>query len=251
MHHPAYHLLFETLAYIIGMRYYFAERLRDPQSPLVDVDHALWVLVGLIFGAALGSKLLAFLENPPTANPEIPLLLTVLTGKSVVGGLLGGWLGVELTKRLRGIRVSTGDAMAMPILLGIAIGRIGCFMAGLDDGTHGNPTTAWTAYDFGDGIRRHPTQLYDIAYALVWMAWLQWRRPALAQTRGDLFKAALLGYLTWRLGVEFLKPSVVLWAGLSPIQWACLLGMACCARHLPRLMTRLLSSRETQSKSES
>ncbi len=242
MHHPAYHLVFETLAYIIGMRYYFIERLRDQHSPLADLDHALWILVGLIFGAAFGSKLLAFLENPTPllAAPQLPMLLTVLTGKSVVGGLLGGWLGVEMTKRIRGITVSTGDAMAMPILLGIAIGRIGCFMAGLSDGTHGNPTSAWFGYDFGDGIRRHPTQLYDIAYVLVWMAFLQFRRPALAATRGDLFKAALLGYLTWRLGIEFFKPNAIWYGPLTAIQWACVLGIACCAAHIPRLWMRLM-----------
>jgi prolipoprotein diacylglyceryltransferase len=69
-------------------------------------------------------------------------------------------------KRYIGLHQSTGDLYAVPLALGIAIGRIGCFLTGLSDNTYGTPTTLPWAINFGDGIPRHPTQLYEIAFLL-------------------------------------------------------------------------------------
>jgi hypothetical protein len=70
-------------------------------------------------------------------------------------------------KRYIGLRQSTGDLYAIPLALGIAIGRIGCFLTGLSDNTYGTPTNLPWAINFGDGIPRHPTQLYEIAFLLL------------------------------------------------------------------------------------
>ena len=86
----------------------------------------------------------------------------LLGGKTIVGGLVGGLIAVESVKRLRGIRVATGDLLALPLVLGIAIGRIGCFLSGLEDQSYGIATGLPWGVDFGDGIARHPTQLYEI-----------------------------------------------------------------------------------------
>jgi prolipoprotein diacylglyceryltransferase len=83
-----------------------------------------------------------------------------------VGGLVFGLISVELTKRYIGLRDSTGDLYAIPLALGIAIGRIGCFLTGLSDNTYGTPTNLPWAINFGDGIPRHPTQLYEILFLL-------------------------------------------------------------------------------------
>jgi phosphatidylglycerol:prolipoprotein diacylglycerol transferase len=73
---------------------------------------------------------------------------------------------VEIVKRSIGLRTSTGDLYAIPLAIGIAIGRIGCFLTGLSDNTYGNPTSLPWAINFGDGIPRHPTQLYEIVFLL-------------------------------------------------------------------------------------
>ena len=205
-HSLVWHFVFEALAYFVGFRLYLREKKRLPNSVLADEDHAIWVLVGAALGAALGSKVLFWLELPKVAFANFPDLRALMAGKSVVGGFLGGLIGVELVKKMRGIRRSTGDAMAIPMLLGLAIGRIGCFIAGLPDNTHGNPTTGLLGYDFGDGVPRHPTQLYEIIFCLIWAAWLDRRRAALSAREGDLFKSALAGYLVWRFFIEFIKP---------------------------------------------
>jgi phosphatidylglycerol---prolipoprotein diacylglyceryl transferase len=243
-HDPRWHLVFEMLSYFLGFQLYLREKRRlnaDPAKPgaLSDQDHAIWVLVGAVLGAALGSKLLYWFELPQIAFANFPDLRALMAGKSVVGGFLGGLIGVECVKKIRGIARSTGDAMAIAILLGLAIGRIGCFAAGLSDNTYGNPTNFIFGYDFGDGLRRHPTQLYEIVFAVIWAGFLIARRPRLARTEGDLFKAALAGYLCWRLGVEWIKPMTHNYFGLSGIQWACLAGLGYYAPHVPRLFRAL------------
>lgn len=182
------------------------------------------VLVGLLMGAALGNKLVFLLERPDVALAAWQGGAIVLPGQSIVGGLLGGLIGVELAKKLTGQTRSTGDAMVLPIALGLAIGRIGCFLAGLHDDTYGLPTALPWGVDFGDGIPRHPTQLYEIAVVLPLGLALHRARFA---TPGLAFKLFLSSYLLWRLLVECLKPVPVAWPlGLSGIQWTCLVALA-------------------------
>jgi len=38
------------------------------------------------------------------------------------------------------------------LAIGVAIGRIGCYLAGLDDFTYGTPTALPWGHDFGDGV---------------------------------------------------------------------------------------------------
>lgn len=58
-----------------------------------------------------------------------------------------------MSSRWLGIRTSTGDLLALPLAVGITIGRIGCFLTGLSDGTFGRPSSLPWAVDFSDGIR--------------------------------------------------------------------------------------------------
>ena len=180
------------------------------------------VLVGLLLGAALGNKAVFLIERP-----DVALALwqgqALWPGQSIVGGLLGGLIGVEIAKSLTGQTRSTGDAMVWPIAVGLALGRVGCFLAGLQDDTYGLPTSAPWGVDFGDGIPRHPTQLYEIAVVLPLGYVLHRARFA---TPGLAFKLFLSGYLLWRFFIEFLKPVPVAWPlGLSGIQWTCLAAL--------------------------
>ncbi|HIW31298.1 MAG TPA: prolipoprotein diacylglyceryl transferase, partial [Candidatus Paenibacillus intestinavium] len=158
-------------------------------------------------------------------------------GKTIVGGLLGGLIGVELMKKRIGITRSTGDDMTLPLIMGIAIGRIGCFLTGLDDHTYGTPTTWITAIDFGDGIPRHPTQLYEILFLLLLATLLlsykhQLRkRQSLATTspktlpNGAIFQLFMTSYLTFRFAIDFIKPTPHPYFGLNNMQIACLVAL--------------------------
>jgi phosphatidylglycerol---prolipoprotein diacylglyceryl transferase len=124
------------------------------------------VIASAVAGAALGSKLLFWLEDPQLTWHNLHNPAYLIGGKTIVGALAFGLLSVELVKRYIGLRTSTGDLYAIPLALGIAVGRIGCFLTGLSDNTYGTPTNLPWAIDFGDGIPRHPTQLYEIAFLL-------------------------------------------------------------------------------------
>ena len=182
------------------------------------------VLVGLLLGAAFGNKLVFLIERPDVALTIWQTHALIWPGQSIVGGLLGGLIGVEIAKKLTGQTRSTGDAMVLPIAVGLAIGRIGCFLAGLHDDTYGLPTALPWGVDFGDGVPRHPTQLYEIAVVLALGTALHRARFAMP---GLAFKLFLSSYLFWRFCVEFLKPVPVAWPlGLSGIQWTCLIALA-------------------------
>lgn len=233
--HP--HFVLESLGYFAGARLFFYLRRRDPSpTPPLALETQLWVLVGCVFGAWLGSKLLAWAESPAlywSLRHDLPALWG---GKTIVGGLLGGWAGVELAKHRLGLRQSTGDLFVYPLALGTAIGRLGCFFSGLDDRTYGLPSTLPWAVDFGDGLPRHPTQLYESAYVLLLALGLWWvtRRRRLAA--GLRFQLYFAGYFGFRFTVEFFKPREFILPALSMIQLSCLCGIFLTGYNLRRLL---------------
>ena len=105
------------------------------------------------------------------------------------------------------------------------IGRTGCFVAGLYDGTYGVHTTLPWGVDFGDGSR-HPTQLYEWLAALIALITLpKWQRY-FAHEQGLSFRVLMFGYLLWRLIIDSIKPVPAgWWLGMSGIQWVCLFAL--------------------------
>jgi prolipoprotein diacylglyceryltransferase len=218
--HPELHPLFETLGYVGGYALYRRERRR--QGDALTEDKRWVVIAAAAIGALIGSRALGLLEQAPRMGLHWADVLRP-GGKTIVGGLLGGWIAVEVAKRFSGIRSRTGDLFAVPLCVGIAIGRIGCFLAGLADDTYGKATTMPWGVDFGDGVRRHPTQLYELLF-LVALGWLLWRWNAKPHVNGRIFRAFMAAYLTWRLAIDFLKPQPLV-HGMNWIQWACLAGL--------------------------
>ncbi|HTM24881.1 MAG TPA: prolipoprotein diacylglyceryl transferase family protein [Vicinamibacterales bacterium] len=213
--HP--HVVFDVLAYSIGFRLFLWERRRLGDT--IDTGARWSVVAAAVFGAAIGSKLFFWLEDPAETLAHWNDLRFLLGGKTIVGGLIGGLAGVELEKRWTGLTRRTGDLFAMPIAAGIAIGRIGCFLSGLPDRTFGTPSALPWAVDFGDGIPRHPTQLYESAVMAV-VAVLLGRLTRHPHREGDVFKLFMVSYFALRLGVDALKPEVRIFLGLSSLQWA-------------------------------
>lgn len=221
--HP--HLVLELIAYTGGFQLYRMTRSKWPRASM-SFEQTLWIIVGAVFGALVGSKLLAWIESFPDYWAHRFDPQTWIGGKTIVGGLLGGWAGVEIAKKLVRVRHSTGDAFVFPLIFGMAVGRIGCFLTGLDDHTYGVATSLPWGVDFGDGIRRHPTQLYDIVFLLLlavclWACRKRWRN-------GVVFLVFVGAYCGWRFLVEFLKPPWKPYLGLSAIQLACLAGIVAC-----------------------
>lgn len=228
------HTVFESLAYFLGFQLFRFRRRR--QGDFLPWMERLVLLAAMIAGGAIGSKLLAWLEDPFRSWAHRTDIVYLMSGKTVIGGLLGGLLAVEWMKKALGLTRRTGDLYAVPLAAGIAIGRIGCFLEGLADGTYGLPTNLPWGVDFGDGIPRHPTQLYEIAFLLGLIVVLL-RREREPHREGDLFRLFLVAYMGFRLIVEFWKPGVPL-LGLTSLQWACLALIWSYRRDLPYLLGR-------------
>jgi phosphatidylglycerol---prolipoprotein diacylglyceryl transferase len=238
--HP--HLLFEALAYFCAFQLYRLMRRRYGDS--VSSSNRWSVVAAAAVGAALGSKLLFFLEDPKLTLAHIHDAAFLMGGKTIIGALIGGLFAVELTKKLCEIQQRTGDLFAVPLCLGIAIGRLGCFSAGLDDNTYGIPTSLAWGVDFGDGIRRHPVQLYEVIFVLV-LGFLLFRWFQRPHTSGDIFKGFMVGYAAFRLMIDFLKPYPE-FAGLCTIQWTCLGLLAYYLPDLWRWLSRAPSARTSE-----
>jgi phosphatidylglycerol---prolipoprotein diacylglyceryl transferase len=248
-------LFFEALSYIIAASVYLALRRRFPDPIATPLRWA--VIAAAVAGAAIGSKLLFWLEDPQLTLHSLHNPAYLVGGKTIVGALAFGLVSVELTKRYIGLHTSTGDLYAIPLALGIAIGRIGCFLTGLSDNTYGTPTNLPWAVNFGDNIPRHPTQLYEILFLLALIPLLfhlltklvilsgasasqseadaQSKDPEVAGSittasrrslsflPGDTFKLFMVSYMTFRLLCDFLKPYPRILLGLGGIQWVCAL----------------------------
>jgi prolipoprotein diacylglyceryltransferase len=222
--HPAWHPVFETAAYVAAYAVYRFNKVH--QADIITESQRWTVIAAAAVGALAGSRILGIAEQWPTVEAawqahRLFLLFFASGGKTIVGGLLGGWLAVELVKRISGIHRRTGDVFVLPLCVGIAVGRVGCFLAGLADDTYGKPTSLPWAVNLGDGIGRQPVQIYEILFLVLLAIAVSTRRPL---PEGARFRIFLGGYLAWRVIVDFLKPQPLVY-GLNLIQWSCLVGI--------------------------
>jgi prolipoprotein diacylglyceryltransferase len=153
----------------------------------------------LTLGAASGAYLFGSLNLWLSGQPGV--------ARSIEGAVVGGVAAIEIYKRIAGITTRTGARFALPFCVGVAVGRIGCFLSGLDDFTHGTPTALPWGHDFGDGIARHPVQLYEsAAMALFAAAYVGRVRSGSRFWIGQGFYLAIGFYGLQRFGWEFVKP---------------------------------------------
>lgn len=218
-----WHVIFETLAFIIGFRYFLY--LRRKQGDTLSQSNRLWIIIGAIFGAILGSRLVGGFENPPGLFHSKNFLIYLYQNKTVAGGFLGGLFGVELIKKIIKEKQNTGDLFVFPMILALIIGRIGCFSMGTFEETYGTPTSLFTGINLGDGILRHPVTLYEIVFLiLLWISIINLEKRY-HLVKGGRFKIFMISYLLFRFFLDFIKPHFTFNIGLSTIQIVCLTGL--------------------------
>ncbi len=217
------HLVFDLLAAALGMLATLAVyrwRLGGTADAALERAGAGYALA-LVAGAALGGYAAGTLNLMLSGVPGF--------GRSVLGALAGAILAVELYKRARGIRGSTGVVFVAGFATSIAVGRIGCYLSGLGDNTHGLPTTLPWGQDFGDGVARHPVQLYKSAAMALFLALALTgfaRRAPAFMANG--FYLCVGFYAAQRFLWEFLKPYATIAGPLNLFHLIalCLMGYA-------------------------
>ncbi|MES2985948.1 MAG: prolipoprotein diacylglyceryl transferase family protein [Patescibacteria group bacterium] len=213
-----FHFLTDVLSIFIAYRYYLY--LKSKTGDFLPEDTRFVTIVGAATGALIGSRLLAFIEHFETASQLS--WMYIFSSKTIVGGVIGGIIGVEIAKKFLKIKTATGDLLTFPLILGIIIGRIGCFFTGVFDGTVGNVTTMPWGMNLGDGLIRHPTSLYEIIFLVIMFYVLKKISKGVPMKPGLLFRLFVASYLVFRFCIEYIKPITPLFIGLSAIQLASL-----------------------------
>ena len=217
------HAILETLAFFIGFRYFLY--LRKKQGDAFTSSSRIGVIIGAIFGALIGSRLIGSLERPYELSMTHHLFDYIYNNKTVVGGFLGGLVGVELVKKIIGEKKASGDLFVYPMIAGLIIGRLGCFSMGVFEETYGYPTALPWAMNLGDSLPRHPVALYEILFLILLWIGLKRLQKAASLQAGALFKLFMISYLLFRFLLDFIKPHYPVFVGLSTIQLTCLAGL--------------------------
>ena len=217
------HSIFETLAFFIGFRYFLW--LRKREGDVIASPNRVWIFIGAIFGAFIGSRLIGGLEDPPQIKIATNVWWYFYQNKTVLGGFLGGLLGVELVKKIIGEKRASGDLFVYPMILALIIGRMGCFSMGVYEETYGLPTALPWGMHLGDSKLRHPVCLYEILFLMLfWISLVQLGKKYQLQM-GARFKLFMIAYCVFRLLLDFIKPHYTFSFGLSTIQVTALFGL--------------------------
>lgn len=215
---PYVHAVFDVLAWLASMTvFWFVTRRLLPAEALpanrVPYPGAYAVAAGM--GALSGAMFFG------TANALLSGQKAL--GFSMVGGIAGAIAAVEAFKRIAGVRGSTGIAFAAPFAATVAVGRWGCFFSGLADFTYGTPSGLPWAVDFGDGIARHPVQVYEsLAMAAMLVLLIQRFRARDPFWLRNGFYLTVGWYGLQRFGWEFLKPYAKVIGPFNLFHFVCL-----------------------------
>lgn len=194
----------------------------------LDRKHASSIVWWAAIGGIVGSRILSvandwgqFLDSPMTF---------LFSGAGFVwyGGLIGGILSVSLYVLARGLPyLAVGDCVAVGLVLGQAIGRVGCQLSGDGDWGHVSElpwamayTRAIFGWNYPAGVLVQPAPVYEsLMYSAIFLLLLERSRDPARQPDGTLF----FGYLALtglaRFLVEFVRIEPRMWLDLTEAQW--------------------------------
>ncbi|HWP95461.1 MAG TPA: prolipoprotein diacylglyceryl transferase family protein [Syntrophomonadaceae bacterium] len=205
------------LALVVGIAAYILQLRKDQ----IHSPNALYIALFAITGGIIGAKLPIIIIYWKELSLRPQSLDILLSGKTIVGGLIGGTVGTYLAKKIFHIQERLGNQLAIPVALAMAVGRIGCLLRGC---CYGKATLLPWGIDLGDHIYRHPTQIYEMLFDLMLVVYLSWRK-ARGVKPGELFTIFLNCYLTFRFFLEFIRVEPVSILGLTDFQLLCVVSL--------------------------
>jgi len=201
----------------------------------------LLIYLGALGGAFFGAKLVYLASEGWLRWHDQNRWVQLATGKTVIGGLLGGYAGVEIVKRLVDYSSATGDWFALITPITIMPGRIGCWFHGC---CRGVPCAeSWYTLQDADGVARWPSVQMEILFNLTALGGILYLRKQ-HLLPAQHFHIYLIAYGIFRFFHEFLREEPRLFGPITGYQVAALavaaLGVAGFAkrqRGLPKMVT--------------
>lgn len=211
------HTIFDILSITLALAGGWLAYKKYLQTSLVRTAQSIGggYFISIMIGSLIGSYGLGTYNLYLSDIPEI--------GRSILGALVGAIVMVELYKVRKGVQGSTGYIYIIPFCICVIVGRLGCFFAGLPDNTYGTPTQLPWGCDFGDGVSRHPVQLYESLSMLLFLLGaiiLLSYRQAVVVRYG--FYICVGFYGLQRFLWEFLKPYQKIDGNMDLFQYACI-----------------------------
>jgi phosphatidylglycerol:prolipoprotein diacylglycerol transferase len=184
-------------------------------------ERILYVVMGALVGGAVFMRLGTWMQHVDLRRNASLAEHWLYGNRSILGGLVGAWLGVHVAKRLTGYRRRTGDLFAPAVALGMAVGRFGCLLTERP----GTPTGLPWGITLDDaaaartgspaGVPLHPSFAYEIAFHLLAFGLLWWWLRRRRLPPGETFVWYVAGYGVFRFLVEFVRGNEVAWHGLT------------------------------------
>jgi phosphatidylglycerol---prolipoprotein diacylglyceryl transferase len=204
--YPAFYTLGFVVAALVAWRF-------GRRSGLEPRTWAMLLAVTAV-GGVIGSRVLHF-----------DLVIAGFGDRTFLGGLVGGALTFMAASRLLALDGRGGDALAVAVPLGHAVGRVGCHLVGccfgrpttLPWGIHHTPGTGAHHADLAT-VSVHPVQLYEVGVQLA-LAALAWRYASRFRRRGSALLAVAGTYAATRVVLEGYRFDAWSQPGMTSTQW--------------------------------
>ncbi len=188
---------------------YWVKKMKIENCSNDDVlDIVFWSLVSGVIGGRFGYMLIYNFEN--FIRDPFSAFTVWNGGMSIHGGLLGGAIGFYLVTKIKKMDIlQFSDISVVSIAFGMALGRLGNFV---NKELVGRETTVPWGIDFGDGLMRHPSQLYAMGKDLILLSIFWYILIKISEYKqnktinsGYVFSAFLMMYAMFRFIVEFFR----------------------------------------------
>lgn len=228
-----WHRAFVVLAAILGGLCFWYDSRNWKLSKQNRILIIMIVAYGSVFGAALpaflasgavGEQISAFFFEA-NAKLEGVIAASIYGPKTILGGLIIGFLAVAIFKNLFNIRFDTSDSFARGIVATMFVGRLGCIAQHC---CFGRQTHMWFGVDQGDHILRYPVQIFESIFLFALLIYVNYLHQKDLLPGRRLFVTFAL-YGLGRFILEFFRESVahpIL--GIGFYQWlaSALVGIA-------------------------
>ncbi len=184
---------------------------------------AFWTILAAFVGARVFH--VAFYEPAYYAAHPADIVAVWKGGFSSFGGFFAAAAVAAWRIRKLGLPfLKTADVAVPATVLGMACGRVGCFLIHDHPGTLAYGAGEWFAVRYPDGARYDLGLLLGVLDAALFAAFLVLRKRAAPD--GFHLSWILIAYAPARFGLDFLRAVDVRYAGLTPGQYGAILLFA-------------------------